>query len=269
MLLYRRPAEPEGFAERMRPFRERVEASVHTGDKPTFEDAAWRQRPYKQALAKAQKGKCAYCEVVATEIGDIEHFRPKGAISELDDDPETWGREVPLLANVEGRRTRQISPQGYWWLAYEWTNLLFACTTCNRLWKGSLFPVQESQRLLPPSPDRPETPLLLDPYGSESPSRHLRFTGLGQVEARDRSRVGFETIRTLGLDRPQLQRDREEKAQRTHDCVRRLKEAESVGDVRRILRDVLTMGSEAYPHAGMVRIVFEQETGLSWSDIEP
>lgn len=178
MLLYRRPDEPEGFAERMRPFRERVEASVRAGDKPTFEDAEWRR--YKQVFAEAQQGKCGYCEVMATEIGDVEHFRPKGAISELYDDPETWG----------------------------------------------------------------------------------------QVEARNRSRVGFETIRTLGLDRPQLQRDREEKAQRTYACTRRLQAAETREDVSRILRDISTMGNERYPHAGMVRIVFEQLTGLPWPDVE-
>ncbi len=264
MLLFRRPSEPEGFAETMRPFREGVEASVRAGDKPTFKDA-WR--PYKQSLAQAQHSKCGYCEVITTTIGDVEHFRPKGSISELYEDPTTWGRERPALANVEGRRTRRVSDQGYWWLAYSWTNFLFACERCNRAWKKDLFPVKEAPRTLPPEAINSETPLLLDPYGTENLSRHLRFSDLGQVEAHDHSQLGFETIRTLGLDRETLQSAREEKAKKVHSRVQALRQAE--GDkLDVILREVLEMGSARYPHAGMVRIVFEQATGLSWSVLE-
>lgn len=264
MLLLRRPEKPAGFEERMAPHRLRVEASIRAGDRPDFEPPAWQT--YKGPFASAQHGKCAYCEalVLATGVGDVEHFRPKAEISELGEDPATWGRERPELANVEGRQTRKISDRAYWWLAYSWDNWLLACDRCNRPWKGTLFPVAESPRRLPPAPDVEETPLVVDPFGSENPRAHLRFDSLGQAESVAGSRRGFETIRTLGLDRERLRDSRAEKASRIHALVRRLKTVEGER-LTETLGDILEMGRSVYPHAGMVRIVFEQETGLEWS----
>ena len=56
----------------------------------------------RKALKAMFHGKCAYCESRITTIysGDIEHFRPKGG--------------------------------GYYWLAADWDNLLFACPFCNQ-----------------------------------------------------------------------------------------------------------------------------------------
>jgi len=57
-------------------------------------------------------GKCAYCASKITSIynGDIEHFRPKGGYGE----------------------TNPIKKPGYYWLASDWNNLLFACPFCNQ-----------------------------------------------------------------------------------------------------------------------------------------
>lgn len=65
----------------------------------------------RQVLLKMFHGKCAYCESKITTIynGDIEHFRPKGKIQE---------------ANPK--------KPGYYWLASDWENLLFACPFCNQ-----------------------------------------------------------------------------------------------------------------------------------------
>jgi hypothetical protein len=52
--------------------------------------------------------KCAYCESDLGDNLDVEHFRPKGGIT-----------EAPGHA-------------GYWWLAHTWTNLLPSCTPCNQ-----------------------------------------------------------------------------------------------------------------------------------------
>ncbi len=266
MLLFERPPRPSGFEKRMVPHRQRVDASVETGERPDFQPPAWQS--YKAHFARSQHGKCGYCEApaLATGVGDVEHFRPKGEISELDDDPQTWGGERPGLANVKGRKAPPISKLGYWWLAYSWSNWLLACSRCNQAWKGSLFPVEEHPRpeLLPGMVD---TPLLLSPFGTESPTAHLRFGPLGQVEAVAESRMGFETVRTLGLDREWLRAARAEKAKRIHSLVRRLTTAE--GDpLEETLSDILEMGQSKHHYAGMVRIVFEQETGLDWSLLE-
>ncbi len=266
MLLLRRPRKPSGFDDRMAPHRERVEASVQADEKPEFRPPVWQK--YKEHFASAQHDKCGYCEspALATGVGDIDHFRPKSEISELDDDLQTRRRERPGLANVAGPGPRTVSERGYWWLAYAWENWLLACERCNRAWKGSLFPVAENPRPAA-SPDVVETPLLLDPYSFENPSAHLRFDSLGQVRARSGSRMGFETVRTLGLDRERLRGFRAEKAKRVHALVRQLASAE--GDrLEAAIADILELGSAENVYAGMIRTVFEQETGLDWSAVE-
>src|SRR5207244_3555440 len=57
--------------------------------------------------------KCAYCEgkVSGHFPLDAEHYRPKKEVTE--------------------GRTRLGGHPGYFWLAYEWYNLLLACRDCN------------------------------------------------------------------------------------------------------------------------------------------
>lgn len=63
--------------------------------------------------------KCAYCERFYKL--DVEHYRPKG--------------------EVRGEDNELISDTGYYWLGYEWSNLLPACISCNRDGgKNSKFP---------------------------------------------------------------------------------------------------------------------------------
>lgn len=71
----------------------------------------YADKAVRSMLLEMFHGKCAYCESKITAIynGDIEHFRPKGAIS----------------------GTVTIKP-GYYWLASDWDNLLFACPFCNQ-----------------------------------------------------------------------------------------------------------------------------------------
>ena len=250
----------------MAPHRKRVEESRRAKKRPDFEPPAWQG--YKRHFARAQHGKCGYCEanVLATGVGDVEHFRPKGAISELSEDPKSWGHERRDLANIEGRKTHRISDCGYWWLAYSWKNWLLACERCNRACKGSLFPVAEDPRPMP-SPDMVETPLLLDPLGSENPGAHLQFDPLGQIKAVRGSRIGAATIQTLNLDRLRLRDSRVEKAKRIHALVHSLESVE--GEVlEATLADILEMGQPEYPHAGMVRAVFEQNAEFDWADLE-
>src|SRR6185436_16941278 len=64
------------------------------------------------------KSKCGYCET-NSEAGAtfrIDHFRPKKNIKDVVDHP------------------------GYYWLAYEWSNLVLACDTCNNK-KSNKFPL--------------------------------------------------------------------------------------------------------------------------------
>lgn len=65
----------------------------------------------KEALIALCDEKCAYCESKFLHVysGDVEHFRPKGRISDA------------------------INPKpGYYWLAADWDNLLLSCRNCNQ-----------------------------------------------------------------------------------------------------------------------------------------
>lgn len=267
MLLFERPPRPTDFDDKMSARRREVRNAVEARRKPTFDDGTWKA--YKAHFADAQHGRCGFCEseVLPTETGDVEHFRPKGEISELIEE----GREPRKWAsNVEGRRLRTISEWGYWWLAYEWTNWLFACSRCNSGWKRTLFPVAEDPRQLPPVEGQTETPLLLDPFGAEEPGNHLAFDALGQISPVAGSRTGAETIRVLGLTRESLRRPRQRIAERVFNLtVQFLAELdEDKVPEPSIAEELIWHGDpKKAPHAGMVRIVFEQSVPMTWSEL--
>lgn len=141
----------------------------------------------KRTLKTDQHGKCAFCEAIfdANVAGDVEHYRPKGAID------TAAGRVKP----------------GYYWLGYVWSNLSYACPDCNGYRKRARFPLrQEAARALDHHGDlAAEAPLLLDPYGAENPRDHIVFRGEAPEGLTDE---GSETIAVLGLDRTALARDR-------------------------------------------------------------
>lgn len=259
------PAIPGDFDRKVQRARNAVQAKIDLKEKPVFAEV-WGK--FKDAISAAQHRKCGFCEqmTVGVTFGDVEHFSPKSEVKALDDDPATWGRERPNLATVVGRTTVPLSEIGYWWRAYSWDNYLLACTVCNQQWKMAIFPVQEQPRGLPPADQITETPLLLNPFFGPHPKDHLEFGRMGEVKARNGSRMGFETIRTCGLDRPSLWEARKLVARRTHRRIDDL--SQIVGsEFDRVLRDIYEDGDEAAPHCGMVRAIYEQRTGTSWDDL--
>lgn len=147
-----------------------------------FDSAIYGHTDVKQELIALQHGKCAYCEgkILAFSSGDTEHYRPKGY-------------------SKQGAETKPIRP-GYYWLAFEWSNLHFACEKCNRAHKGNVFPLRDpATRARSPADDLSlENPMLLDPSGPREPADHMRFKG-AVPEAR--TDVGRDTIEYYWLDR--------------------------------------------------------------------
>ncbi len=137
-------------------------------------------------LRTLQHNKCCYCES-KTSPGRIDHFRPKGAVRQC-------------------KGSDRIYP-GYYWLAYRWDNLLFACEDCN-LKKSDCFPLADpEQRALSHCvPPERESPLLLNPYADAEPGEHITFDGSA---CRPRTARGRETVTLLELNRPILQDDRQ------------------------------------------------------------
>jgi hypothetical protein len=280
-LYRRRPQQPPTWSVDVRAAERLVAAWVRgrrklaKGEEP-FADL-WSA--HKVAFARAQHGKCAYCEApIVTDDGTLDHHRPKGKITALSEDPATWGEEIDGHTRRDPRRPRQTSDvcaTGYWWLAYAWTNYVFVCAICNEKWKGCLFPIEGGHAGAPTPKSRAvERPLLLDPYGDVDPGEHLDFDRDGLVSAFYDSPIGFETIRTLHLGRRSLQPWRTEVA---HDAWARIdrvlrelaRTPTKDARLRRALRDLLELGHRRRRHAGMVRILWRRRDpyGFSWAQL--
>lgn len=124
-----------------------------------FDNGIYNHESVKEMLLAAQNGKCCYCETSfrASSPGHVEHYRPKGEVRQK----RGAGRLLP----------------GYYWLAFDWKNLLVSCERCN-VKKGSLFPLEDPGARARSHRGRlsAEAPLLVDP-SNEEPREHIRFRG--------------------------------------------------------------------------------------------
>ncbi|GJG94333.1 AAA family ATPase [Cupriavidus pauculus] len=137
--------------------------------------------------------KCAYCESYIPAKGKptpyLDRFRPtSGAIG----------------ANGA------VSPDAYWWLAYEWENMYSCCVHCNRA-KGSRFPVRGKRASPGTKGDalKNEKALLVDPCNDE-PDDHLFFHTDGLVSGK--TYKGRTTVEVFALNRDELVKRRAEAA---------------------------------------------------------
>ncbi len=156
----------------------------------------------RDELNKVYHSKCAYCEVLCK--AEIEHYRPKKGVKEQ-------------------------AGYGYYWLCYEWTNLLPSCRYCNTEGgKGTQFPVMGTR---PPGPPlnpankfdaslnatdarlTAERPYLLNPEIDE-PRNFLAFKlnaqGKGvDITGTDSLDRGGKTVAICNLNREYLRLDRD------------------------------------------------------------
>lgn len=144
-------------------------------------------------------GKCAYCEakVVTTSPDYVEHFRPKGEVRDIDNQI--------VRIKIDGT---EIDHPGYYWLSYDWKNLLPTCWNCNTrhkdpssgntIGKGTRFPV-EGEYAKGPGEELNENPLLIHPV-FEDPSSHLEMDALGILHEVNGSVKGSTTIAFFGLN---------------------------------------------------------------------
>lgn len=179
--------------------------------------------------------KCAYCETQTEQFYyEAEHYRPKGEVT-IDVDAALPLQPVP----TEDEHGSQIQHPGYFWLAFDWMNLVPSCKSCNGPGgKMSQFPVQKTHILLkrlkteeavalnpPPYPsptwpgmyylrteqlDQIEDPLLLHPYMAQAndPRKHIRFDYKGIEYAFQNSPKGRQSIKVFSLNKDTLRRKR-------------------------------------------------------------
>ena len=186
---------------------DKVDDDIRAGKAPSFDSGVWGDLK-EWLLENVFYKKCAYCEsnVTSTSFGDAEHYRPKGKVTMRAAGGETV---VELQAG-------QPHP-GYYWLAYDWRNLLPACQRCNSAnGKMNQFPVGAQHRGPPPVDpdllDQEEQPLLLHPYRHD-PNEHLEFGAKGVVAGK--TELGKKSVEVYDLDRGDLRTER----QRTQETI--------------------------------------------------
>jgi 5-methylcytosine-specific restriction endonuclease McrA len=149
---------PENWEERVHKAQEEIKDLTPEERIKRINACAFIWHELKRELEKCSHHKCWYCESNQDRSdNNVDHFRPKGRVAECSDH------------------------EGYWWLAFEWTNYRFSCTFCNSRrkdletsesgGKGDYFPLlDESKRARSPSDKlEEEQPLLLDPVKTTDP----------------------------------------------------------------------------------------------------
>ena len=195
MMPIRRPDPPAGWVEKATQEHQRLAALRQT---PQREDIKDGYRDAQRPMWKAQHMKCAWCEEPRdTPYEPVDHYRPCGKAQ-----------------HAEGAE----KADGYWWLAWEWTNLLFTCRQCNGK-KGDKFFLADPSKALSAGRPAPgdEQPLLIDPAGAgPHPATLIRFERVeekgGTVRWRptpiDDSEHAVQTIFICGLASNRDVRDR-------------------------------------------------------------
>ncbi|MBP9888851.1 MAG: TIGR02646 family protein [Leptospiraceae bacterium] len=156
----------------------------------------------RKQLREDQKGKCCYCEVILYENeisvgasrGEIDHFRPKNQ---------------NINQNKNGDSMQKFGPAGYYWLAFDWDNLVYACKVCNSE-KLAYFPLKYPENRASNHRDNCdlEEPLLINPYKID-PEEHIIYDeNTGYIVAKPNSLEGKTTIKLLKLDRLNSERQK-------------------------------------------------------------
>jgi uncharacterized protein (TIGR02646 family) len=202
--------------------------AIAEGPAHQVKDTIYAHTQVRTALEKLFDDKCSYCEtkVAAGSDWDVEHFRPKGAVAE------------------------NAAHTGYFWLAYEWTNLFLACTFCNQRrqdkprWgdlsggpaagKLDQFPltVEAGRATTPTDHLSNEDPLLLNACDDPDPESHLVFTPTGMMTPRANSMKGKASIHVYHLNRRRLKDARREAIQITVLAFQTVRSAEAMGNAQ-------------------------------------
>jgi len=102
-------------------------------------------------------------------------------------------------------------------------------------------------------------------YGDQLPSEHLEFGADGSVQALGGSQYGFETIRTVNLDRDSLRQQRRAVAEDVFECIRQFAEGDESQQAEAI-QGLRRLGNKARPFAGVARAIVEWHVEMTWED---
>lgn len=125
-------------------------------------------------------GKCGYCEIriESPEKGTIDRYRPNNGV----------------------RDKNEYHQDLYWWLTFEWDNLIYCCKDCNQ-YKANYFPITGKRSLSSNDDLKLEKPLLVNPC-TDNPNKHFVFDYNGNMGWF--TEMGEQTINLLRLNRSNL-----------------------------------------------------------------
>ncbi|HII91194.1 MAG TPA: hypothetical protein HA262_03245 [Methanosarcina sp.] len=207
-----------------------------------FDSNIYGNRIWRSQLLEDQHNKCCFCEsrFLHVSAGDVEHFRPKGGYKQSVSD--------------------SLQKPGYYWLAYEWDNLLIACENCNRIEKKNLFPLLNPEnRATKENKDiDAERPIFINPW-KEDPENFIEFHCEIPIGIDSEGR-GTQTIELLNLDKNKvLSEIRAEKLYIISTIIEKIeKYGENIPNPKDIEYIVKSL-DESSAYAGMIRSNFEDK----------
>lgn len=189
-------------------------------------------------------GKCIYCEKKIEEPyqSEIEHYRPKKRV--------TFRNDTPVMKNG-------TEHPGYYWLAYDWDNLLLSCQVCNKpnnyeenkLGKRNRFPVEDNYYATSPGEETNEKPLLINPT-KEDPIDYIEYNpDNGYIDAIGNNKKGSICIEIFGLNiRDDLVDGRREAYDKVNALFAKLPNVKGAGR-QEVLDKLEEIKSGMHPHA--------------------
>ena len=137
-------------------------------------------RKLKEILHEKFHGKCGYCEIKITEpqAGVVDRFRPHNGV----------------------RDEKEYFKDLYWWLTYEWNNLIYSCKECHQ-YKANYFPIKGVRASFEGDFLTQEGKLLIDPC-NDYPNDHFFISNKGTITGG--TEEAHHTIELLRLNRSEL-----------------------------------------------------------------
>jgi hypothetical protein len=212
----------------------------------------------KALYMELQFGKCIYCERSLEDFSiehDVEHFRPKNSVKAW---PDAKYPEHPVYYYSTGHSLSK----GYFWLAYSPWNYATSCKSCNSALKANYFPIagQRGQAGQSIPLLRTERAFLIYPIGylDEDPEKLITFDGVvahplqKSGEKYRRAQVTIDFFRLNG--RAHLIDERATQISILGYELKRVEEALTENDRRKLYRRIMSLCSAASPHAACKRV---------------
>ncbi|MDX4975395.1 AAA family ATPase [Myroides odoratimimus] len=160
----------------------------------------------KEYLHKVFHGKCGYCEIKIDypELGTVDRYRPNNGV----------------------RDKNEFYQDLYWWLTFEWDNLIYACKECNQ-YKGNYFPIKGRRALNERDDYENEHRMLLNPYLDET-DKHLNYIHSNDSHIYALTNEGNQTIELLRLNRTNLLEGRKKAKKKLIEAIESLVNGEQI-----------------------------------------